>query len=130
VIDTPGNYQLSENLTCLVGIPPGLFCDKAAITITPNVHLDGQGFTLTGSLFIGIGIQITAPDVQVRNITVESFDTGIEIREGHSNHLEAVNLQGNSRLFCSGGIGLRLINTTDNHVNKSNISGTKIGVFN
>jgi hypothetical protein len=71
-----------------VGIPPGLFCDKAAITITaPNVHLDGQGFTLTGSLFIGIGIQITAPDVQVRNITVESFDTGIEIREGHSNHL-------------------------------------------
>jgi hypothetical protein len=63
VIDTPGNYQLSENLTCLVGIPPGLFCDKAAITIaSPNVHLDGQGFTLTGSLFIGIGIQITAPD--------------------------------------------------------------------
>jgi hypothetical protein len=61
VIDIPGNYQLSENLTCLLGFPPTLFCDKAAITITaPNVHLDGHGFTLAAGINgEGIGIQIT-----------------------------------------------------------------------
>jgi len=128
VIDTPGNYQLSGNLTCHVGVPPFLFCDKAAITITaPNVQLDGQGFTLAGYIGQGIGIQITASHVQVRNITTELFATGIEIKEGRFNHLEAVNLHGASALYCpeAGGTGLRLTNTTDNHVTKSNISGNE-----
>jgi parallel beta-helix repeat protein len=59
----------------------------------------------------------------VRNVTVDSFDIGIEIREGGSNHLEAVNLKSSGGFLCSVGKGLRLINTTDNHVNRSNISG-------
>src|SRR5215831_747293 len=133
VIDTPGNYQLSENLTCLVGLPrPELFCDKAAITITaPNVDLNGHGFTLVSSISgEGIGIQVTgASHVQVRNITIENFAIGIDIKEGRSNHLEAVNLQGNNDVhrFCgdAGGIGLRMTNTTDNQLTKSNVSGNE-----
>src|SRR5262249_13584598 len=118
-------------LTCLVGFPfPTLFCDKAAITITaPNVDLNGHGFTLVSSINgEGIGIQITgASHVQVRNITIEGFAIGIDIKGGRSNHLEAVNLRDSSARFCgdAGGIGLRMTNTTDNQLTKSNVSGNE-----
>src|SRR5262249_51258269 len=65
----------------------------------------------------------------VRNITIENFAVGIDIKEGRSNHLEAVNLQGNNDVhrFCgdAGGIGLRMTNTTDNQLTKSNVSGNE-----
>jgi parallel beta-helix repeat protein len=123
VIDSPGQYQLAGDLTCLVGVPPPLFCDKAAITITAsNVHLDGQGFTLTGVLGDGIGIQITSSNVHIRNITVEQFDVGIEIKDGGSNHLNGVNLTLNSGNFCGGGTGLRISNSDNNQLINSTIT--------
>jgi len=123
VIDSPGQYQLSGDLTCLVGVPPPLFCDKAAITITAsNVHLDGQGFTLSGFQGDGIGIQVTSSNVHIRNITVEQFDVGIEIKGGGSNHLNGVNLTFNTPNFCGGGTGLRISNSDDNQLINSTIS--------
>jgi len=123
VIDSPGQYQLSGDLECLVGVPPPLFCDKAAITITAsNVHLDGQGFTLTGFQGDGIGIQITSRNVHVENITVEQFDVGIDIKDGGSNHLNGVNLTFNTGHFCGGGTGLRITNSNDNQLINSTIS--------
>jgi hypothetical protein len=99
VIDSPGQYQLSGDLTCLVGVPPPLFCDKAAITITAsNVHLDGQGFTLMGVL--GDGIEITSSNVHVRNITVEQFDVGIEIKDGCDANTWRANRFGTANQSC------------------------------
>jgi parallel beta-helix repeat protein len=127
VIDTPGHYALAGDLSCGGMVPPPLFCDTAAITITAaHVHLDGHGFTVSGNGFpaaTGVGIRITSTNATVKNIGIEHFSVGIDIVGGARHHLEGVRSRLHGSAHCGGtGIGIRMTDTTDNHVRDSTIS--------
>jgi parallel beta-helix repeat protein len=125
VIDRPGKYELSGDLSCPLGFPPPLFCDAAAITITaPHVELNGRGFSVSG-IRTGVGIRITSTDVRVLDIVVAEFNVGIEITGGGLHHLHELTVRGNSAFHCGDGIGLQLTNTNDNRLSGSVVSGNE-----
>jgi parallel beta-helix repeat protein len=122
VLDRPGHYQLTEDLSCPLGFPPPAFCDSAAITVTaPKVHLDGNGFTVAGNQ-TGVGIRIATTKAKVRNIGVESFDVGIEVAGGGSHHLTDLVSTRNSDFHCGNGVGIEMTGTAGNRVERSDIS--------
>jgi parallel beta-helix repeat protein len=135
VIDQPGRYVVTENLSAPVGPP--------AITIqADHVRLDLNGFTLSGPINaaddcieggVGLGIQVAGPPedpvvgIHITDGTVRGFDTGILLSNASASHLNALRVTA----ACSHGILLE--NANDNHVNRNSFSanfGTGVGVGN
>jgi parallel beta-helix repeat protein len=120
VIDTPGKYELTGDVSCEL-VPPSQFCDAAAITITaPHVELNGRGFRVSG-IDTAVGIRIMSTDVRVQDIVVERFNIGIEITGGGLHHLENVTSRFNSDRLCGAGHGVQMTNTSDNRLSGSAI---------
>ena len=120
VIDEPGNYHLEADLHCELGVPPPVFCEDAAITITaPDVHLNGRNHTLSG-FPTGVGLRIASiTGVTVRNLGVERFGIGVEVSGGGSHRLHRLTIVENSDFYCNTGIGLLLESTEGNRLQES-----------
>jgi parallel beta-helix repeat protein len=122
VIDTPGTYELADNLSCPLGLPPPAFCDTAAITITAShVRLKGRGFTISGNQ-TGVGIRVAAADVHLQDVTVERFNIGIELTGGGGHRLIDVASLANSTFHCGDGVGVQMTNTSDSLIDHSTVS--------
>src|SRR3989344_7816561 len=131
-ITTPGNYELTGNITDTRPLPSSPFTKYNACIVvdTDNVVIEGNGFTITGPGGLGrsdsrlSGIDIsTRSGVTVKKLKIEKFDTGIFLYFSNNNNLEQNTLRLNTlygiALFSSSG------NTVKNNI--SNLNG-QIGI--
>jgi parallel beta-helix repeat protein len=124
IIDQPGRYIVTENLSAPVGPP--------AITIqADHVRLDLNGFTLSGPINaaadciqggVGLGIEVAGTpedpvvDVRITDGAVRGFVTGIQLSNASASPLNALTVT--STCSC----GIFLFNANDNHVNQNSAS--------